>query len=58
MAYSINTESCEMCGACKSACPVSAIFMEDGTYHVDEETCVDCGSCESACGFYALAPKA
>ena len=56
MAYKIDTDACEMCGACKSACPVSAITMNGVYYTVDENTCLDCGTCENACGFHAIAP--
>ena len=37
MAYSINTDNCEMCGACKSACPVSAISMQGSYYQVSDD---------------------
>jgi len=57
MSYKIDTDACEMCGACKSACPVSAISMVGAFYKVDEELCLDCGACESECGFHAIAPK-
>ncbi len=56
MAYKIDKDACEMCGACKSACSVSAIKMNGVYYTVDEELCIDCESCVSACGFSAIGP--
>lgn len=57
MSYQINVDNCEMCGACKSACPVSAIKLVDKYYEVDSSLCVGCGSCTSACGFDAIGPE-
>lgn len=54
MAYKIDTDACEMCGACKSACPVLAIAMKGAHYEVDQEICLECGACESSCGFHAI----
>ncbi|MDE6209343.1 MAG: 4Fe-4S binding protein [Lachnospiraceae bacterium] len=48
MAHKIS-EECVMCGACESACPVSAITAGDGQYVIDEATCIDCGSCAATC---------
>jgi NAD-dependent dihydropyrimidine dehydrogenase PreA subunit len=54
--HKIDPDKCEFCGACKSACPVSAISNPAGTtyYAVDEAECIDCGACESECGFDAI----
>jgi len=57
MSYKIDTDACEMCGACKSACPVSAISMVGAFYTVNEDLCLDCAACESECGFHAISPK-
>ncbi len=48
MAHKISDE-CISCGACASACPVSAISEGDGKYVVDADVCIDCGACEGEC---------
>ena len=49
MAYKI-TDSCIMCGACESACPVGAISGEIRQVHViDPKKCIKCGACIAAC---------
>ena len=57
MSYQINSTTCEMCGACKSECPVSAISMKGMYYQVNEDTCVECGSCENVCGYDSIKKK-
>ena len=42
MAYVIN-DSCVMCGACESQCPVGAIKAGDGKYEIDADACISCG---------------
>ena len=41
MAYVIN-DSCVMCGACESQCPVGAIKAGDGKYEIDADACISC----------------
>ena len=48
MAYKI-TDSCIMCGACESACPVGAISAGDTQYQIDESACIECGACAGTC---------
>ncbi len=54
--HKIDSEACQFCGACKSACPLEAISNPEGTiyYEIDPEKCIDCGACESECGFDAI----
>ena len=54
MAYKI-TDSCIMCGACESACPVGAISGKvKNPYHIDPTVCIKCGSCRENCAFDAI----
>ena len=53
MAYQIDPNICNACGACKDECPIDAIVA--GTvYHIDNEVCIDCGACESTCPSEAI----
>ncbi|MFA9377794.1 MAG: ATP-binding protein [Lachnotalea sp.] len=53
--HKIDPDSCQFCGACKSACPVGAITNPDGkNYYSISDACVDCGACESECGFGSI----
>ena len=57
MAYVINSDECQACGACKSDCPTSCISMQSGSYAIDADVCVDCGTCLSSCGFGAISAE-
>ncbi len=48
LAYVISSD-CVSCGACESACPVSAISQGDEHFEIDAGTCIDCGSCADTC---------
>ena len=51
----VNQEDCEGCGACKAACPNSAIFYnEKGLAQVDQSLCLTCGYCTPVCPVRAL----
>lgn len=51
----INQEDCEGCGACKEACPNSAIFYNgNGLAEVDQTKCLTCGYCSPACPVRAV----
>ena len=53
--HRIEQDACEFCGACKSACPVSAISNQSGkNYYEISDACIDCGACESECAFGAI----
>ncbi len=47
----VNQETCTLCMACVSVCPVSAIQGGGDLpqLHFREEQCVQCGMCETAC---------
>lgn len=50
----IHADFCYGCGACKNACPVNAIQINEDKYGflkamVDTEKCIDCGMCLMAC---------
>jgi ferredoxin len=53
MAYVIS-DSCVACGACESACPVSAISMGDSHFEIDPDKCISCGSCAAGCPVSAI----
>ncbi len=53
--YSIDTEKCIGCTACKRVCPVDCITGSPKVAHeIDDEKCIKCGSCFDACKFDAV----
>jgi NADH:ubiquinone oxidoreductase subunit F (NADH-binding)/NAD-dependent dihydropyrimidine dehydrogenase PreA subunit/(2Fe-2S) ferredoxin len=50
IAYEIDQEKCEACGACLRNCPVGAVNKsEDKVYTIVQEKCIKCGACLTAC---------
>jgi NADH-quinone oxidoreductase subunit F len=50
IAYEIDQEKCEACGACLRNCPVGAVNKsEDKVYTIIQEKCIKCGACFTAC---------
>jgi NADH-quinone oxidoreductase subunit F len=53
--YGILKDKCTGCGACKKACPESAITGEKKKAHtIKQEKCVRCGICKDVCKFHAV----
>ena len=53
----VITDACVACGACKEACPVSAINEGSPIYTIDAGTCIDCGACVGECPSSAIKPE-
>jgi NADH-quinone oxidoreductase subunit F len=50
IAYDIDQQKCEACGACFRNCPVDAVNKsEDKVYTIIQEKCIKCGACFTAC---------
>jgi NADH:ubiquinone oxidoreductase subunit F (NADH-binding)/NAD-dependent dihydropyrimidine dehydrogenase PreA subunit/(2Fe-2S) ferredoxin len=50
IAYVIDQEKCEACGACLRNCPVGAVHKsEDKVFTIIQEKCIKCGACYTAC---------
>ena len=50
IAYEIDQEKCESCGACLRNCPVGAVSKSEAkVFTVVQEKCIKCGACYSAC---------
>jgi NADH:ubiquinone oxidoreductase subunit F (NADH-binding)/NAD-dependent dihydropyrimidine dehydrogenase PreA subunit/(2Fe-2S) ferredoxin len=50
IAYDIDQEKCEACGACLRACPVGAVDKtEEKVFTISQQKCIKCGACFSAC---------
>lgn len=51
--YTYIPTMCNHCAqaACVGACPVGAMYKEDGLTIHDDETCIGCGACAAACPY-------
>ena len=50
IAYEIDQEKCEACGACIRNCPVEAVAKSAEKVHtIIQEKCIKCGACFTAC---------
>jgi len=50
IAYEIDQEKCEACGACIRNCPVGAVAKSEEKVHtIIQEKCIKCGACFTAC---------
>jgi len=50
IAYEIDQEKCEACGACYRNCPVNAVNKsEEKIFTIIQEKCIKCGACFTAC---------
>lgn len=55
IAYTIIENTCIGCGACKRACPASAIAGEKKKVHkIDPALCIKCGACFEVCKFKSV----
>ena len=51
----VNFNKCNLCGACVSPCPVSAINQkQDWSIEIEEKKCVLCGICVNSCPTAAI----
>ncbi len=53
MRIKVNSEKCNGCGACISACPVEALTLS-GTAKVDSGRCNGCCICMTVCPAKAI----
>ena len=56
--YTVISEKCVGCGACKRRCPVPCISGKPKEIHeIDQSRCIRCGQCFEACKFEAITRK-
>ncbi|MBN2337301.1 MAG: 4Fe-4S binding protein [Acidobacteria bacterium] len=50
IAYEIDQEKCQACGACQRSCPAGAVHKsETEVFTIVQEKCIKCGACFRAC---------
>lgn len=50
IAYDIDQQKCQACGACLRACPAGAVNKsEDKVFTIVQMKCIKCGACYTAC---------
>jgi NAD-dependent dihydropyrimidine dehydrogenase PreA subunit len=49
MAAVVDKEKCTGCGDCVTACPSSAVAVQEEKANVTADDCIDCGACVDAC---------
>jgi len=49
MPHQINTNICNGCAVCISACPVEAIEKKENIIQINPNECVDCQTCWRIC---------
>jgi ferredoxin len=54
LAYAVNPNICQGCGACAKTCPTGAIKVEDGKAIIDQTLCNQCGACVTVCPYGAI----
>jgi NADH:ubiquinone oxidoreductase subunit F (NADH-binding)/(2Fe-2S) ferredoxin/NAD-dependent dihydropyrimidine dehydrogenase PreA subunit len=53
--YTVDVETCTGCGACRRACPQSAVSGKTKEVHsIDQALCIKCGICDNECKFNAI----
>jgi ferredoxin len=53
----LDTKSCDSCGACIPSCPTQAFSIKDATLSYAKERCYGCGACVPTCHVDALIPE-
>ncbi|MFN3821283.1 MAG: DUF362 domain-containing protein [bacterium] len=51
---SVNSERCDLCGACVGICPANCIGMDEHRLWVELGSCIKCGFCIPTCPLGAL----
>ncbi|RKY82808.1 ferredoxin [candidate division KSB1 bacterium] len=45
----IDTNLCDLCGACVAVCPEDAIILQERNIEVMQDRCTKCGLCAAVC---------
>ncbi|HEY9886542.1 MAG TPA: LdpA C-terminal domain-containing domain [Vampirovibrionales bacterium] len=54
---SLDSNSCDSCGACIPTCPTQAFSIKDASLNYAKEKCYGCGACVPVCHVDALQPE-